>query len=212
MSGNPSKSRKESNSSVGISVTPITAEMENFVIRNYAGLSSNMGKVGTNRSYAEVQQSSVERIKHMSIAPSKRSSDPYAGLAWTASVAILALEKLRKGKEINAAESTALASLGQELRMLSDAAQTPVGDRRVKPLPSHLRSTFFTLVAEDEPDLPPATLLQLREAGDSLQRIQSALATSNLDGWNVSTVESTQDTCLKLLEHLNKQRLSLTVL
>jgi ribosomal 50S subunit-associated protein YjgA (DUF615 family) len=145
----------------------------------------------------------------MAIAPTTRAADPYAGLAWLTSVATLAIEKLLNGKDTRLKEWETLRELGEELTQLSDANDIGSSEVRMKPLPAHLRSTFFTLMTDDESHAPTISSSEFKQAGDTILLLSDNLSAGSADLDRVS-LEDAQQVCVKLLQHLNRQRLNLT--
>ena len=80
----------------------------------------------------------------MPIVRVKTASNPYLPLAWKTSLAVLALEKLLKLKEICAEELEALGAVAKQLFLFHKASEIDVEGVSRQP---RLRSSFFALRA-----------------------------------------------------------------
>ena len=143
----------------------------------------------------------------MPVMPLKRPFDRYAGLAWTASLSVLALEKLRRGKAIRDEEKEALQKLSKEFNLLSEATKITVdqisGEQTGNFTPE-LLDGFFTLTEIEEASAKPITEFELKQAGADLLAIQRQ---TDLPGdLEVSLIDRAQGTCLQLLNSLDKLR------
>jgi hypothetical protein len=149
----------------------------------------------------------------MPITASKTANDPYGPLAWDASIVIVALEKLLQHKNIKEKEQAALKAVGKQLGLLFEASQIRLDDpsRTTGQVPVHLQHSFFTLVAIGELSSPAGEVPVLKEAEQSLDVICRHLDSGDTESLAPEMLRRAQETCLELLEHLNKQRPSTAV-
>ena len=139
----------------------------------------------------------------MPMTSSRVAFDPYAGLSWTTTIAILALQKLRRARAINHREKSALASLADQLELLGRASEiTLKGNDEL--VPAGLRQSFFTLVAiGGRSQSPCRSAFSFGETGRVLRSICDNAESNQLDP---GLLVRTQTTCVDLLEQLNEQR------
>ena len=148
----------------------------------------------------------------MPITRMRTAANPYAPLAWKTSVAVLALEKLRKAKTIRNDELEALRAVADQLDLFCKASEISLGDNNPdagrSPYEPRLRTSFFTLRAiKGERASSPIKPLQFKRAGEELHAIRQAyLESNNPEDLDPALLDNAQGTCLELLEHLNKQR------
>lgn len=144
----------------------------------------------------------------MPITASKTANDPYGPLAWDTSIVVVALEKLLQHKSIKEKEQVALKAVREEFRLLFEASQIRLDDQTKPPrqVPLHLQPSFSTLVAIGELSSPPGEIPALKEAGESLEDIYRRLDSGDAENLDPEMLRRAQETCLELLEHLNKQR------
>lgn len=145
----------------------------------------------------------------MPITPTKLSTDPCARLAWTTSVVILALEKLRRLITLSGEERNAIERIAQELELLFKASKITVDEflkGKINVLPANLHNSFFTLVAIKEKSLSTLNLTDFEQAGENLQSIKQHVISGDIQTIDSAIIEQSQKVCLELLEHLNKQR------
>lgn len=146
----------------------------------------------------------------MPITRMRTAANPYAPLAWTTSVAVLALEKLIKSKTVRQEELQALASVAEQLDLFVKASEINLGDNDFakSPFEPRLRSSFFTLRAiKGERMTPPIKPVQFKQAGESLHTIYRTYSESrDSSQLDQELLRNAQSICLELLEHLNKQR------
>ena len=141
----------------------------------------------------------------MPIVRMKTAANPYSPLAWKTSLAILALEKLLKEKDLRPDELEALKGVSDQLDLFHKASEIDVAGVSRQP---RLRSSFFALRAiQGENRTAPIKPLQFQEAGEEIHAIYLHLKESKTaGGLDKESVISAQNICIKLLEHLNKQR------
>lgn len=164
----------------------------------------------------------------MSITPSEIVTDSHAPMAWTTSIAALALEKLCLGismdqgeqnpsrldisdddLEITGTELDAIGAVAKEFELLSDASEIPLKDlfkSDTEPIRSAIRDSFPTLIAIEREMAPPSNLPDFKQAGVNLSSIKNHYEISGRRGLNPKIVEEAQRVCLELLDHLDKQR------
>ncbi|MDX6529497.1 MAG: hypothetical protein QOH41_1787 [Blastocatellia bacterium] len=162
----------------------------------------------------------------MSIIPSKTPADPYAALAWTASVADIALDKLSLLVTLDATEQQnldvdlildgdeegALPALSKEARLLSKASKISARDLFVanaSPLSAELRESFSTLVAIERDFYAPGARPDFEKMSDDLDFIYSHVKSGNIKSLPPKIIADAQRACLKLLEHLDNHRHSM---
>src|SRR6266576_1869191 len=147
----------------------------------------------------------------MPITRLRTAANPYSPLAWKTSVAILALQKLRKLKPIGGDELAALNSVAEQLDLFSKASEINLSDKEgdvsLQNQP-RLRTSFFTLRAiQGQQAKAPIKPPQFKQAGEEIHQIYRVYSESNdpttLDQ---SILKTAQGLCLDLLEHLNRQR------
>jgi hypothetical protein len=141
----------------------------------------------------------------MPIIRVKTGSNPYSPLAWKTSLAVLALEKLRKGKHPHSNELEALPSVADQLNLFFDASKMDL--ERISQEP-RLRSSFFALRAiKGEHRTSPIPPPVFERAGKEIQTIYNEYKECKTpETLDQKMLRDAQDLCLKLLEHLNKQR------
>jgi hypothetical protein len=164
----------------------------------------------------------------MSITPSETVTDSHAPMAWTTSIAALALEKLRLGisidqdeqnrlgldisdddLEISGSELDAIGAVAIEFESLSDASEIPLNDlfnSDTEPVRSAIRDSFPTLIAIEREMVPPLNLPDFKQASVNLSSIKEHYEIAGRRGLNPKIVEEAQKVCLELLDHLDKQR------
>lgn len=143
----------------------------------------------------------------MPIMPLKRPFDRYAALAWTTSLAVLALEKVRRGKALREEETQALQKLTAEFELLSASTRVTVDQisgEETGTVTPELLDGFFTLTEIEETSARPITESQLRQAGADLQAIQNQ--TNLARDPDPSVMDRAQDACLQLLTRLDRLR------
>src|SRR3989442_886682 len=114
----------------------------------------------------------------MALAATMNSPDPYAGLAWHTSLAIIALEKLRRLLAIDEEESEALGIVANELALLSEAGRIPANDLlsgRRPPLARSLRDSLVTLVAIERTSPDQVSLTVFGQTGRDLLQIREQM-------------------------------------
>jgi hypothetical protein len=150
----------------------------------------------------------------MPITPSRTVADPYGPLAWNASLAVLALEKLRRGtKDLSMQEQNALSTLARELTLLSEAS-TISGDELLegkRPLSEHLQKSFHTLVAIEERASLGSSPIMFKEGGQDIGKIMSQLSSASPTPVDPTVVSRAQEVCLNLLEYLDGERPACTI-
>jgi hypothetical protein len=161
----------------------------------------------------------------MSIISTKTASDPHGPLAWTASVAVIALEKLDVAiqgigttgdldLELDDEEREALSVVTEEMSLLSEASKISgrdlfaPGSDRVR---SDLRESFSTLVAIESDFSSPPSTYDFRKTADELRLIMRQEATGSLTGLSREVIKKAQAACLELLEHLDNNRPTLAL-
>src|SRR2546423_281456 len=115
----------------------------------------------------------------MPIIRMKTAANPYAPLAWTTSVAVLALEKLRKAKQIREDELDALDAVAEQLDLFYRASEIDLSDKEeVSPqaISLHdeprLRNSFFALRAiKGEHATGPIKPPRFKKAGEDIHTI-----------------------------------------
>lgn len=151
----------------------------------------------------------------MPITRLKTTADPYAPLAWTTSIAVLALEKLRKSKNIRDDELKALDTVAEQLDLFSKASEISLEDSEentkayVEP---RLRSSFFALRAiKGRQSTSPIKAPQFKKAGEEIHLIRNQyIESKSSEELDQDMLKNAQDLCVELLEHLNKRRANLT--
>jgi hypothetical protein len=134
--------------------------------------------------------------------------DPYAALSWTTTIAVLALQKLRRSVAINEREKKALLGLADQLELLSRASEISIRDQATT-VPTNLRQSLFTLIAIGETSSPQAHRFPpFGQTGRDLRSLCLAAGSAPLDA---SVLHRVQNTCIELLEHINDQRPRTTV-
>jgi hypothetical protein len=143
----------------------------------------------------------------MPVMPLKRPFDRYASLAWTSSLTVLALEKLRRKKSLRDEEQEALRDLTSEFDLLSESTKITIdqisGEETKSFTPEELEG-FFTLAEIEEASAKPITEVQLKQAAADLLAIQQMASTqSHLDS---AVVDRAQAVCLQFLSSIDKLR------
>lgn len=135
----------------------------------------------------------------------KTASNPYSPLAWKTSLAVLALEKLRKAKHPEDRELEALPSVGNQLNLFFDASKIDFEGVSREP---RLRSSFFALRAiKGEHRTSPIPPPVFERAGKEILAIYNEYKEfKKPEALDQKMLNDAQELCLKLLEHLNKQR------
>ncbi len=159
----------------------------------------------------------------MSIVPTKTASDPYAALAWTASVVSIALDKIdlqialstRKRQkldldlELEQDEKTAVPELSKEMRLLSKASKISASDLFVanaNAVPAEVRESFSTLVAIEQDLYPPGGRPNFEKMSNDLDFIQSHIDSGDIKSLHPDIVADAKRACVELLEHLDSHR------
>jgi hypothetical protein len=145
----------------------------------------------------------------MPITPSRNVADPYAPLAWNTSIALAALEKLKRATDISGEERSALDRVAKDLDLLAKASQiryTDSPETETETLPPYLRKNYFSLVAIGGESSIPGKPLEFKKAGEDLHKICQLEASGNTKDLDPHLLETAQQTCLELLENLNDRR------
>lgn len=144
----------------------------------------------------------------MPITPSKTTYDSLAPLAWNATVAVLGLEKLRRGRSISKKEVAAMKVVADQLALLSEASQIRLPEAftsESESLPSYLQESFFTLVAIESTNPNYADLPEFGQAGKDLVMLHDQLVAGHQLA-DSELLGRVKDVCVGLLEQLNEQR------
>jgi hypothetical protein len=102
--------------------------------------------------------------------------------------------------------------VAEQVLLLSKAGQFPnrfseVGSQGdIVSLPVDLHDSFFTLVAIGDKTSPIGRPPVLEKAGAYLHSIANHLESDTTSELDAVLLKETQDVCLQLLEHLNRQR------
>ena len=143
----------------------------------------------------------------MPITTTKTVSDPYARLSWSTSIVLVALQKLKKKCTLREDESQALSYVASELDLLSKASQLESGIG----MPSNLRRGFCTLVAIQESTQLRVNVSGFGATGVHLNQILHHVRTGTIGDISEQMLGQAQDTCAKMLQHLNQRRPSSTI-
>jgi hypothetical protein len=127
-------------------------------------------------------------------------------LAWSATVAALAIEKIRQGVSIAEDEKLAIAETAQELSLLSKASRLE-GESLVygtsERLSSALRESLSTLVALETVSSYSVDPALFEEVGKNLSRVVELVEESQPLSLPDHDLERAQSLCFDLLDQLS---------
>jgi hypothetical protein len=126
-------------------------------------------------------------------------------LSWNATVAALALEKLRQGKIIADDEVAAIRDVSEELEALSRASQVSIASLvrgKSENLSPIVRESFFTLVALERAAPEPLDAGSFGELGNDLAGILEMLVQDLPVKPDLEVLGRAQERCFDLLDQL----------
>ncbi|MGO8758360.1 MAG: hypothetical protein ACLQG3_09575 [Terracidiphilus sp.] len=138
----------------------------------------------------------------MPITTPKTVSDPYARLSWSTSIVLVALQKLKKRFKLREDESSALEYVASEFDLLSRASRLGSGIG----IPPNLRRGFCTLVAIQESTQLRGNISGFGATGIHLNQILEHVHSGTIEAIPEEMLVQAQDTCAKMLRHLNQRR------
>lgn len=137
--------------------------------------------------------------------PTSNAHHTAQSLAWSATVAALAIEKIRQGAAIADDEKTAIAETAQELSSLSKASRLegePLAHGKSERLTSALRESLSTLVALETTSSYTVDPILFEEVGGNLLRVAESSDREGPLAIADAELEIAQRLCFDLVDQL----------